>query len=133
MFDLGGLSAAGLVWFGLAWLWFCLQFINFANQGHSTIKVLGWVGFNCLFSGYFAPGMIAYCSLFIFQIWGDELPLFAKFHRPAIWVAPDASATRDTRLMFFSNLNPCVALRDKLWRVTIGLLLFSKLSLPVHP
>ena len=72
MFDLGGLSAAGLVWFGLAWLWFCLQFINFANQGHSTIKVLGWVGFNCLFSGYFAPGMIAYCSLFIFQIWVDE-------------------------------------------------------------
>ena len=30
-------------------------------------------------------------------------------------------------LLFSSNLNPCVALRDKFWRVTIGLLFFSKL------
>ena len=27
----------------------------------------------------------------IFRIWGDELRSYAKFHRPATWVAPDAS------------------------------------------
>ena len=61
------------------------------------------------------------------------LRLFAKFHWPVIWdewfLPPDASpATRDTRLLLSSsNLNPCVALRDYFWRITIGLLLFSKL------
>ena len=43
-------------------------------------------------------------------------------------MAPDASpATKSARLLLFSNRNRCVALRDKFWRVTIGLLLFSKL------
>ena len=67
-------------------------------------------------------------DFFFFRIRGDELRLFAKFHRPVILVAPDASpATRNISLLLFtSNLNPYVALRDKFWRVTIGLLLFSR-------
>ena len=50
-----------------------------------------------------------------------------KIHRPMI--APGASpATRDTRLLLLcSNLYPYPPLRDKFWRVTIGLLLFSTL------
>ena len=44
-------------------------------------------------------------------------------------MAPDVSpATRDTRSLLCSlTLNPYVALRDKFWGVTIGLLLCSKL------
>ena len=67
-------------------------------------------------------------SLYIFRFRGDELRLFTKFHRPIIWVAPDASpAIRYSRLLCSPNLNPYVALRDRFWRVTICLLLCSKL------